>query len=534
MSNDRRWPNLLALTVSTAVTLLSCAHLPAPENPQPDRARRLVVASTTEGEVAGFQTERGMNAFLGIPYAEPPVGNLRFAPPKPVTDWTHVRPAYRFGPTCPQGRDEFEPASLLHQDEDCLSLNVWTPGIDAVKRPVVVYIHGGGFLLGGSADPLYNGEHLARRGDIVVATINYRVAGFGFLYLDGFGAEFAGSGNMGLLDQSAALTWIKNNIARFGGDPGNVTIMGESAGGASVMFQMISPRSKGLFHKAIAQSGAINIRRSPQQAAEFTRLFFEKAGATSVAGLRALSAERLVELQEELIADMGFEADLLFAPVADGVVVPADPEQAFADGAAAGIAFLNGTNADEYRYWQLYFPYFKYIPPSLVLSAAPAVKVKLGNRADAILEHYRGALPDPGWGDITFALVNDMMFRVPHLRVSDLQSRHAPVWMYRFNWRSKADDDLGACHAIELPFVFRNFDSPTSAQIVGENPPLALSDAMMDAWIAFIRTGTPSHAGMDWPAYDGKRRATLIFDESIRVQDNPDQAAYDLYKGILY
>jgi para-nitrobenzyl esterase len=508
-----------ARALALALALAGCAHAPRPANPQPARARRLVVAATAQGPVAGVRTAGGLNAFLGIPYAAPPVGELRFAPPAPVTAWTYVRPADRFAPTCPQAQDEFEPASLLYQDEDCLALNVWTPGADAARRPVVVYIHGGGFLEGGSSDPLYDGEQLAKRGGIVVVSLNYRVGAFGFL-----------TGNVGLRDQIAALRWVRENVAGFGGDPDNVTIMGESAGSASVMFLMLAPQAKGLFRRAIAESGAINIRRTPAQAAHYARLLVAKAGAKSVEELRALPMRRLLDAQLALIADVGFEADLLFAPVADGGVVPADPERAFADGAAAGIAFLNGTNADEYRYWSLYFPYFDWVPPGLVLASAPEVKKTLGTRADAILDHYRSR--HSGWGDVTFALVNDLMFRVPHLRVADAQSRHAPVFMYRFDWRSHADGDLGACHAIELPFVFRTFDSPTSGQIVGPNPPLALSDAMMDAWLGFIRTGDPAHAGLAWPAYETGRRATLVWDDTVRVQDDPDGAARHLYEGI--
>ncbi len=522
---------LVALAALSLVLLGLREERAAPFDPQPDRARRLVVVPTTHGPVAGFHAENGLDVFLGIPFARPPVGDLRFAPPAPMAPWTYARPAFRFGPTCPQVLDEFEPASLLFQDEDCLSLNIWTPGPDAQKRPVVVYIHGGGFVEGGTADPLYNGEHLARRGNIVVASVNYRVAALGFLDLESFGPEFAGSGNLALQDQIAGLTWIKNNIARFGGDPDNVTIMGESAGGASVMFLMISPRARGLFQKAIAQSGAVNLSRTKAQAAQYTQRFMEFAKVKDVAGLRALSAERIVALEQQLMDDAGFEADLVFAPVLDNVVIPADPLKSFEQGAAAGIPFLNGTNLDEYRYWLLYFPSLKYIPTSLVLRFAPTVKEKLGQRLDTVVAHYRNTLPSPGLSGVTFALAGDLMFRIPHIRVSDLQSRHAPVFMYRFDWKSHVSDDLGACHGIELPFVFRTMDSPTRHQIVGENPPMLLSDAVMDAWIAFIRTGNPNPAQtQSWPSYDPARRATMIFNETSAPRDDPDRESRLVYQ----
>jgi len=520
--------------VIVLVLLLSCGHRDVPFNPQPERGRKLVVVTTTNGPIAGFKTENGLDVFLGIPYAEPPVGRLRFASPRPVSSWTYVRPAWHFGPTCPQIQDEFEPASLLYQDEDCLSLNIWSPGVDARKRPVLVYIHGGGFIEGGTGDPLYNGEHLARRGSIVVVSINYRVAALGFLALDSFGAEFAGSGNLALQDQIAGLTWVRNNIARFGGDPKNITIMGESAGSACVMFHMVSPRARGLFQKAIAHSGAINLARTKKQAAQYTRQFMKLTGARDVTELRMISAERLVALEKKFLDEAGFEADLVFSPVKDGIFVPIEPMKAFKEGAAAGIPLLNGTNNDEYRYWLLYFPYLKYIPARLVISYAPSVKAGLGDGLDRILDHYRRTLPNPVFRGVIFALANDMMFRVPHIRVSDMQSTHAPVWMYRFDWRSMVSDDLGACHAIELPFVFRTFDSPTRWQIVGSDPPMDLSDLMMDTWIAFIRTGSPNGRGLPvWPAFKTANRATMIFNTESEVRNNPDGGALQLYEGLL-
>ena len=515
-----------------AMLLIACGKQDAPFNPQPDMTRKLSVMNTTHGKVAGYIDGNGLEVFLGIPYAEPPVGQLRFAPPKPVTPWTYVRPAYRFGPTCPQVKDEFEPASLLYQDEDCLNLNIWTPGSDARKRPVMVYIHGGGFVNGGTADPLYNGQYLARRGDIVVASINYRVAALGFLALDKFGPEFAGSGNLALQDQIAGLTWIKNNISRFGGDPDNVTVMGESAGSANVMFLMISPRAKGLFKKSIAHSGAINLTRSRDLAARYTEKFMEMAGVKDVAGLRAISSTRMVELERKILDEAGFEADLLFAPVKDGIIVPADPLKAFEAGAAKGIPLLNGTNHDEYRYWILYSSILKYIPVKMLLALAPNVREKLGPHRDAVIDYYDRTLRSGGMGRKTFALGTDMMFRVPHLKVADMQSRHAPVWMYRFDWRSHVSEDLGACHAIELPFVFRTFESPTRYQIVGPDPPMKLSDTMMDAWIAFIRTGDPGTPGLPWTEYNVTRRTTMIFNVESRMQDDPDRETRMLYKDI--
>jgi para-nitrobenzyl esterase len=253
-----------------------------------------------------------------------------------------------------------------------------------------------------------------------------------------------------------------------------------------------------------------------------------------VAGLRALSAAAIVEAEDKLMSEAGFEADLAFAPVKDGVIIPADPLRAFAEGAAAGLPLLNGTTHDEFRYWLLYFPALEYIPTKMALRLAPSVVAKLGDRRDEVLGYYRKKLPRSGSGEVTFAFVNDAMFRVPHLRVSDLQSRHAPVWMYRFDWPSTGSKKLRACHAIELPFVLRTFNAPNQLEIVGPNPPMHLSDLMMDAWIAFIRAGNPNGgARPDWPAYTPDRRATMIFNTDSAVQNDPDQDLLPLYKGIF-
>jgi len=525
---------LIILLTTLVMLSTSCAQKSAPFGPQPDRDLKLVMVKTIAGQVAGFQADNGLDVFLGIPYAKPPVGQRRFAPPQPVAKWSYVRPAFRFGPTCPQGPDKIEPASLLYQDEDCLSLNIWTPGTDTKKRPVLVFIHGGGFVAGGTGDPLYNGAHLAKRGDIVVVTLNYRLSALGFLALDNFGPEFAGSGNLALQDQIAGLTWIKNNIARFGGDPRNITIMGESAGSASVMFLMISPKAKGLFKKAIAESGAINLSRTKEQAIRYTQRFMNLAGVKDVDGLRALPAFKIVELEKKFLTEAGFEADLVFSPVLDGVIIPVNPVKAFQDGTAKGIPLLNGTNQDEYRYWQLYFPLLKYIPSRMLLAYIPTIREKLGAKFDAALDYYYHALPHPGLSGVTFALANDMMFRIPHLQISDLQSQYAPVWLYRFDWKSQVSKDLGACHVIELSFIFRTFDAPRRFQIVGANPPMKLSDAMMDTWLAFIRTGNPNHSGLpEWPIYNTEHRATMLFNEKSVVVDDPDKASRLLYQRLL-
>jgi para-nitrobenzyl esterase len=496
---------------------------------------KFVVVNTSNGNVAGSRIENGVSAFLGIPYAKPPKGDLRFAPPVAVESWDDVKPAIHFSPSCPQIKDEYEPSSLLYQDEDCLSLNIWTPGADDKKRPVIIYIHGGGFVNGGTADPLYNGSYISKRGDIVFASVNYRVNALGYLYLEDFGARYKGSSNLAIQDQLMGIRWIKNNIAKFGGDPDNITIMGESAGSASVMILMGLSQAKGLFTKAIAESGGCNLVRTREQASRYTKQFLKAAGVKDIESLKKLSADDIVKAVGKQLDEAGFEADLVFAPVVDGNIIPIDPFKAIDSGSARGITFLNGTNQDEYRYWINYSGILRFISMGVILDAVPDVKARLGGKDKELIEFYKKKNPHSGISDNMFEFATDMMFLIPHIQATEAQSKYANVWMYRFDWKSQVKDYFGACHAIELPFVLKTFDSPTRWQIVGPNPPMDLSDMMMDAWVAFARTGNPNHAGMKtWPQYEAGQRATMIFNTESEVINDPEKDVRLIYKGITY
>jgi para-nitrobenzyl esterase len=526
----------IPLIIIMILTLSSCSTTKQhPFNPQAERQMKFVVVNTSNGNVAGSRIENGMSAFLGVPYAKPPKGDLRFAPPVAVESWDDVKPAIYFGPTCPQIKDEYEPSSLLYQDEDCLSLNIWTPGADDKKRPVIIYIHGGGFVNGGTGDPLYNGSYISKRGDIVFASVNYRVNALGYLYLEDFGPEFKGSGNIAIQDQLMGIRWIKNNIVKFGGDPDNITIMGESAGSASVMILMGLPQAKGLFNKAIAESGGCNLVRTRELASRYTKQFLKAAGVKDVASLRKLTPDEIEKAVEKQLDEAGFEADLVFAPVVDGSIIPIDPLKAIDSGSARGITFLNGTNHDEYRYWINYSGLLRFISMGVMLKAVPDVKAKLGGKDKELIEFYEKKNPHSGVSDDMFEFATDMMFLIPHIQATEAQSKYADVWMYRFDWKSQVKDYFGACHAIELPFVLKTFDSPTRWQIVGPNPPMNLSDMMMDAWVAFARTGNPNHAGIqNWPQYESGQRATMIFNTKSGVENDPEKDVRLIYKGITY
>ncbi len=505
--------------------LSACARAPSvPESVVADglangRVIHQEVAQTTAGRVAGRVESDGLRIFLGIPFASPAVGELRFEAPQPAQPWTGVYPALAFGPVVPQSYDKTEISSLYFQDEDCLRLNVWTPSLDDAKRPVMVFIHGGGYIWGSSADPLYDGASLSRRGQVVVVSLNYRMGALGYLDLSEVGGDaYADSGNLAVLDQIAALRWVRDNIARFGGDPGNVTIFGESAGAGSVTTLLTVPPARGLFRRVISQSGAFRITRSQEYAREVTRRFLRAAGVSDVAGLKALSQAQILAAQVRLIEEAGLGSDRLFGPVRDGRLVPQDPLRAVAEGCAEGVELLTGTTEDEARYWIKYEPALPYIPASLTLSFTPDTSAWDAATRDRIIDYYERRLPDAKSGDVALAIATDFFFRMPQIHLAEAQAPHGNTWMYLFTWDSPVDGGVyGARHALELRFMFDNPDSD-----VGDAPPMHLVDAMQDSWVSFAAKGTPDHGGIPaWPKYDAQRRATMVFDETTRVVDDP-------------
>lgn len=478
-----------------------------------------VVAHTTSGRVAGRVEADGLKTFLGIPYAEPPVGALRFAKPRPPQPWSGVYPALAFGPVFPQIYDKCEPSSLYFQDEDCLRLNVWTRAIDNARRPVMVFIHGGGYLWGSNADPLYDCGNLARRGDIVTVNFNYRMGALGYLDLSAVGGEeYLDSGNLALLDQIAALQWVRDNIAAFGGDPTNVTIFGESAGAGSIATLLAVKEASGLFQRAIPQSGAIRITRSKAHALDVTRRYMELAGVKDIAGLKALSPAEILKAEEKLIKEAGIACDRLFGPVRDGRIVPEDPLKSIAAGCARDVDLLTGTTEDEIRFWIKYEPLLPHIPASIMLTLTPDTRAWKTATRDKIIDHYKAKLPGAKSGDVGLAIGTDFFFRMPQIHLAEAQAGFGHTWMYLFTWDSPVENGLyGSRHALELRFVLNNPDGE-----VGPNPPAKLRDAMQDAWIAFARTGDPNQKGLPtWPRYDREHRATMTFNETCTVVDDP-------------
>jgi para-nitrobenzyl esterase len=471
-------------------------------------------ADTALGVANGVLTDEGVVGFLGLPFAEPPVGDLRFNRPVAVASWDGPIDASEFGPACPQPVD---PGQTLYQrqSEDCLTLNVWTPSADDGQRPVMVWVHGGGWVYEGTEDPLYNGAKLAARGDVVVVSMEYRLGVFGFSHFE----DIEGSGNAGLLDQKLALEWVRKHIEAFGGDPDNVTLFGESAGGMSVTALMAMPSAKGLFHKAIAQSGAGGTARESAYAKAVSDELLASAGASEVGELVDLTTAELLAAQDLLIED-AFLEDLLFGTVVDGDVVPEPPIQAIAKGSASNVPLLTGTTKDETRLWIIYVDLLANIPLDVVLTFVPsgARAIPDGKSAEDVIALYESNRPGAEPGTITHAAGTDIFFRLPAIRLVEAQLAHQPnnTFLYRFDWQPSAPAypqyDLGSPHGADLAFTFGTPEGWT--EIYGtEGIPEGLRDEIMDAWIAFAKTGNPNHPAMpSWPAYEVTNRPTMIFD----------------------
>jgi para-nitrobenzyl esterase len=502
-----------------------------------------VIVDTSAGKVRGIE-KRGVQQYRGIPYARAE----RFRAPRPVEPWPGVRDASEFGLIAPQNPSPTE-ALLGAQDrpsgEDCLVLNVFTPGADDAARPVMVWIHGGAFVAGSGNVVWYDGSNLARTGDVVVVTINYRLGALGFLHLGHLESDLAGSGANGIRDQVAALEWVRDNIAAFGGDPGRVTIFGESAGGMSVGTLLGTPAAAGLFHAAIAQSGAAHHNHLPEVAEWVTGGFLEALGLspTSADALATVPVEDVLRAQAAI--EQRVQADgrrdegpgvgaLTFQPVVDGAVLPAPALDAVRAGSAAGVPLVTGSNADE---WNLFHLRARLTGPL----SDDQVRRRLGrlvgtDRVDDVLDVYRRARPQADPDGLLCAVMTDHVFRMPAVRLAEAQAAHTTrVAMYRFDLASKAmDGALGACHAIEVPFVFDNLDRGGVDMLLGglDDGSRRLAATLAGAWTAVAHTSSPSHDSLDWPAYDLDRRLTCVLDRRPAIEADPDAETRALWDEI--
>ncbi len=491
-----------------------------------------VIVETALGRVDGVAGERHVR-FLGIPFARPPVGARRFRAPEPPEPWTGVRDASRFAASAPQNPSPLPGMAVGEQSEDCLYLNVYTPRADGARRPVLFWIHGGGFTGGSGSQALYEGSRLAARGDVVVVTINYRLGALGYLSLPGV------TPNLGQLDQIAALRWVRDNVAAFGGDPENVTIFGESAGGMACATLLGMPGARGLLRRAIPQSGAAHHVHTAESAARVGRALLD-ALAVDAGALAGVPADRILAAQAKVQAqNLGGGLGLSFAPMVDGDAIPAQPLETVRSGGARDVQVMVGTTRDESKLFRMGGAGPEIDEPRLLRR----VEGLLGRHAAAaprVIDAYRQARAgrastEPG--ELLDAIETDRTFRVPAIRLAEAQHRHQPeTFMYLFTWESPARRGaLGSCHALELPFMWGTLDAPTMDRFAGTGPDAeALSRAMMDAWLAFARGGDPGHRELPaWPRYDTERRATLVFDRKSELAHAPLDAERAVWDAIL-
>jgi para-nitrobenzyl esterase len=503
---------------------------------------RVEIAS---GRIEGSH-EDGVLVFRGIPYARPPQGALRLHPPLPPEPWPGVRDAKAFGASAPQNPGRL--AALLGAPtetyaEDCLYLNVWTPRADSARRPVLVWLHGGGFTTGSGSQPIYRGAQLAKRGDVVVVTVNYRLGALGYLHLPAAGRSVEDApGNLGLRDQLAALAWVQENIAAFGGDPRNVTLFGESAGAMSVGTLLGTPRARGLFSRAILQSGAASNVYEPEDAIRVSETFMKELGLApdDLDGLRAKPLEAVLAAQDRAVAQLlGVVPQLPFQPVVDGDLLPRPPLESIGAGNAREVLVLIGTNLEEQKLYAPTDPKALQLDAEGLLRRCRRILSAPGPdgrpRGEHAVQRYLAAREgrhDVSPRELWYAIETDRWFRIPATRLAEQHAAHQPAtYAYLFTWKSPAlGGMLGSCHALEIPFVFGCVDDRLVQRFVGDHPAVAgISQRMQDAWLAFARSGDPAHPELGaWPRYDAARRATMVFGEECRVEHAPfeDERAF--------
>ncbi|MFE0510165.1 carboxylesterase/lipase family protein [Streptomyces sp. NPDC058964] len=493
------------------------------------------VVRTTAGAVRG-RREDGLAVFRGIPFAEPPVGEARFAAPRPVGAWDGTREALAFGPPPPQEAGIQGPPGPVGGPlgDDWLTLNVWTPEPSpSAGRPVMVWIYGGAYKLGFSGQPGYDAQRIAREGDVVVVTFNYRVGMEGFARIEGAPA------NRGLLDQVAALEWVRENITAFGGDPARVTVFGESAGAGSVASLLAMPKARGLFRRAMAQS-VPGTFFSEELARDMASALAAEAGLRpTVADLSAVDPRRLTHAGQALSAKMlqhqdrwGQAAPTMtpFSPVVDGEVLPTTPWRALAAGSARDIDLVVGHNRDEFRLFLVLGGMLDKITEDRATDAlrlfAPGGKA--GERA------YRAAFPEASPGELYERVHTDWLFSMPSLRLAEAQlAGGGRAHVYELTWPAPGYGGvLGACHGLDIPLLFGTFGADLGnllfSGVAGPVPADAqeLSSRLRRSWTEFARTGDPG-----WPAYDGELRPTQVLDAEPAVVAYPEERSRKLWEG---
>ena len=496
------------------------------------------VVETRAGKVRGAIIE-GITAFKAVPYAHA----ARFQAPGHAVSWPGIRDATGYAGRAPQAglrsgtRPELENFSgasdSTPETEDCLNLHIWTPGADNAKRPVMVWFHGGAFSYGSANSDRLRGSRMAKRGDVVVVTVNHRLNIFGHLDLSAIGgAEYAQSGNAGVLDLVASLEWVRDNIARFGGNPSNVTIFGESGGGGKVSTLLAMPRAAGLFHRAIIQSGAAVRLRTKERASRLTEIVMKEIGglndllAAPVASLLGAikPAERALGGSPHRLFDR-----YPFGPVVDGTLLPSQPFDPAAPVISAKIPLLIGDMKDETASFLA--------PDDLVWNRVltedqmvDRVRAIAGPDTDQVVALYRRLYPNASPADRLIATTTDCNFRIRSLTLAEL--RGGPTWMYSFEWETPVHGGkMKAPHAMDVPFTFDTIDLTNATD--GSEAAQRIAATMSGVWAAFARNGVPDHPAIPhWPCYGPVDRATLMLDETCRIENDPRGEARALWQDL--
>ena len=484
----------------------------------------MVIISTNQGKIIGIQ-QLDHQCFLGIPYAKPPIDDLRFYEPQPMDPWDDVKDATKFRPIAPQNHIDSTPIGQ-DENEDCLYLNIWTPRADEKARPVMFWIHGGGFLIGAGSRPRLNGGTLASYGDVVVVTFNYRLGALGFLDLPNIPP------NIGIQDQIAALRWVRKNIHAFGGDPNNITIFGESSGSESVVILLSLPVTKGLFHNAIMQSGVANPLSYNR---ELTRKGSSKLvsklhiNRENIRALRNVQISKLIRIQKKIAGNITDEKENPFRPFVDGVIIPEKPYELIQKGKASKIPLMIGWNEDELG---IIVNFLNQVDDERKKAIIGIIRNRIriygvtDDKITELVKKYKQIMkakyPDnlyKHWD----AILSHAMFGIPTIRQLEMHLKYqSNVFCYIFTYKSSKYG--GAYHTFEIPFVFGTFktaDIPEGAiDSIGEAETVA--KIMMDTWVSFARTGNPNHKDLpEWPPYDIQKRATMMLGVCPKVDFAP-------------